>query len=205
MADGTKQPAVRWEPMQTERCSQQQVTGWFRDDRYGIGLVGGPVSDGLVVIDIETKATCEKFQDACEDVWSTMTVVETPGHVDGSCGRHFYYKTEVDFTRKVIGEGDSAVDFRGAKHYCLGAGSPPSCHPTGRAYQIIQGESTGLTTLTKGGHEKLLADAREITGHKPPSDCPPEPTHDERSGDAYNEAAHWADARENYSKFEAYA
>ena len=44
MADGTKQPAVKWEPMQTTRCSQKQVDGWFGSNRYGIGIVGGCIA-----------------------------------------------------------------------------------------------------------------------------------------------------------------
>ena len=132
-------------------------------------------------------------------------LVETPGHVDGSPGRHYWYKTEEEFTRKVIGEGASAVDFRGAKHYSLGAGSPLSCHATGRPYKILQGAPAKVPLLSSSDHESFLSAARKITGGQKLTDYLPEETHEPpngssgsggkgpRPGDAYNEKADWGD------------
>lgn len=54
LADGTKRPALdRWKPYQTQRVDTETLEEWFEQGRNGIGIVCGPVSNNLIVLDFE--------------------------------------------------------------------------------------------------------------------------------------------------------
>src|SRR3712207_2168124 len=63
--DGTKAVALpSWAQYQTERATESDLLTWFGKNPKGIGIVGGPVSGNLEVIDFDQDAE-QTFPEFC--------------------------------------------------------------------------------------------------------------------------------------------
>jgi hypothetical protein len=54
--DGSKQPKVSWKPYTEKFASDQELEAWFSGSDSGIGVIAGPVSGNLTVIDFDHDA-----------------------------------------------------------------------------------------------------------------------------------------------------
>lgn len=54
---GDKRPALSWKRLQTDRLTTSEVDQWFEDGRYGIGVIMGEISNDLMMIELEGRAT----------------------------------------------------------------------------------------------------------------------------------------------------
>jgi putative DNA primase/helicase len=139
-ADGSKAPAISgWREFTDRRPTEGEVVGWFPDDRHGIGVVPGPASGNLVVLDFECKGGVPAFSEWLQQLnpkfaahLATCPVVRTP-----SGGRHVW----VRLTGPAPGcrlaryaKGATKVEVRGAGHQVLAPGCPAKCHKSGDPY-----------------------------------------------------------------------
>ncbi|MFB9432781.1 phage/plasmid primase, P4 family [Streptoalloteichus tenebrarius] len=74
--DGTKAPAGQWKEYQRRRPGRDQVVTWFADGHPGIGVVCGPVSGGLEMLELEGRAVSEGL------VLALREHVEGAGHAE---------------------------------------------------------------------------------------------------------------------------
>lgn len=54
--NGDKRPAIAWKRIQSTRLTTQEVDMWFSNTNYGIGVVMGEISGGLMLIELEGEA-----------------------------------------------------------------------------------------------------------------------------------------------------
>lgn len=127
LVPGTKRPAVELHPLLTgeKRIEATDFGAWWPG--YGIGIICGQPSGGLVVVDVDPRngGDCEEAQRDCP----TGYVVRT-----GGGGLHLY-------TRCALGHHPKGktnrpgVDRQSDGGYVV---APPSLHPdTGRAYEVV--------------------------------------------------------------------
>ena len=130
----TKRPAVRWKRYQTHPASKAKIRKWFQEKDYGLGVVFGEVSGGLI---------CRDFDDMDSyHAWATKQpeLAETLPTVATSRGRHVFARATAEHiaaVRSLIGKprrhwGDSGA--AGGELRCgVGCYSvlPPSMHPSG--------------------------------------------------------------------------
>lgn len=143
-ADGSKAPdlpAGSIDQFRTRRPADAEVAAWFSPGRSrGIGIVGGPASGNLVVLDFETNEAFRVWGAGLGDkerlALDGCPVVRTPGG-----GWHAYVRT----TGPVRGcrlartaDGECLVETRGFGQYVLAPGSAPECHPAGRPYRVVR-------------------------------------------------------------------
>lgn len=161
--DEAKKAAVKWKPYQDKFPTTAEILEWFDSPNpYGIGIIHGVLNGGSEVIDVDDPALVEAFEKRLEDVapglLSKLIIVRTPRD-GGDGGRHYYYtfdptgffyadKSGEDGNQKLAqrkeddGSIKTTIETRGEGGYTIAAGSPPKTHPTGKPYQLIQGEFT---------------------------------------------------------------
>jgi hypothetical protein len=176
--DGSKSPAIlEWKSFQSALASERQLEDWFRNGHNGIAIIGGGVSGGLEVLDIETQDTAERWQKRVlelggKDILQKLVIVKTP-----KPGYHCYYRCEqpgpnTDLARRpATPEEHSAnpkqkyyklIETRGEKGYALAPGSPARCHPNNVEYRIVRGGFEKLPTVTMAERELLFEAARSL-------------------------------------------
>ncbi len=80
-----------WSPFRERLPTEAELTAWFRDGQCNIAVVGGMISGGLVVLDLESIAaydTWRRFATALLDdtVIAALPVVRT------GQGKHVYFR-----------------------------------------------------------------------------------------------------------------
>lgn len=138
MAD--KRPARRWKGLQTKRATRSKITNWFGNgSRYGIGVIFGDISGGLVSRDFDDLVAYETWAANHPDAAATLPTVET-------CrGHHVYFRAGADAVnevRSMLGKlgGRGAIKFADGELRCgVGCYSvlPPSQHPSGHIYRWV--------------------------------------------------------------------
>jgi hypothetical protein len=145
-----------------EQPPLKTVEGWYREKpTRGIGIVCGPVSADLGVIDLEYPdfhADWTKLVEAeAPGLLDRLPKVKTPGKTEEG-GFHYYYRnaTKPPGTPGQTGQklarltpeeaerrtGDknktTAIEVK-TSGYVVAPGSPAACHPSGRTYQPLAG------------------------------------------------------------------
>lgn len=132
---GKKVPAVTLADFLSgaRRLDPDEVRAWFGEgSRHGIGIICGPPSGNLAVVDVDPRngGDCEQARRDCP----TGYVVRT-----GGGGLHLYCQSDA-----VVPKGKTArdgVDRVGAGGYVV---APPSVHPvTGEVYALEAGGTPG--------------------------------------------------------------
>ena len=152
--DGSKGAAVpSWNPYRERIASGEELNEWFVRGRHGIGIVCGPISGGLEVIDFDTAELWRPWKSLLpHDLQCRLTTVQTPGgwHVMSRCREYCGnrklamweepqsmserdHQTRQGMNFETIGRG-VRIETRGDGGYVVGFGSPHSVHPSGRMY-----------------------------------------------------------------------
>lgn len=145
--DGSKRPAIEWKEFQGRQASQPEILRWYTGSNYGVGIVCGAVSGGLEVLDFDSAAVWEAYQQALADNMRDKALslprVRTP-----SGGVHVYYRCRavVEGNRKLARDaaGKTLIETRGEGGQVVAPGSPACCHPSGRLY-VWEVPLTGVT------------------------------------------------------------
>ncbi len=143
--DGSKAPALPdWRQYTDRLPTDEELTEWFGGDRdYGLGIVPGPASGNLAVLDFECRNGVSAF-----DAWK-QTIGEQQRTLLNSCpvvatpsgGRHVWVRGKVPHKGGVLARDESGlilIEIRGVGHQVLAPGCPAKCHKSGREYQFEQ-------------------------------------------------------------------
>jgi hypothetical protein len=202
--DGTKRPALaEWASLQTEPATEAMVRRWFTRGTAGIGIIGGPVSGCVEVLDFDAREAWEEWRlltlDALRQAGRTLPtlpLVQTPKD-----GRHLYYRHEdVQRTstklavRRVEGAVKTVIETRAMAGYAIAPGSPLAVHPLRRPYRLLRGDLCAIPTITADDRAILLEMARALSETTQPERVvahSPRLANGERPGDIYNRTADW--------------
>lgn len=126
-----KAPAIKWEHLTTRRANARTVEAW---DAVGllenVGIIGGAVSNGLCIIDLDGLDAVSAFQQQFPALLDTYTVTSGSGN-----GQHVYlYARTIPPTTRVTGCAVGNVELRAHGAYVV---APPSIHPvTNQPYTV---------------------------------------------------------------------
>lgn len=234
-ADQTKQPAFellpkvpsenggrprgRWSIFRERQPAVKEVSRWFSDwssgCEYGLAIIGGRISGGLEIIDIDTIDLVEPWaravQERCPGLIDRLVRVQTPRP-----GMHVYFRCEAaagncklarTATRSPGEEKwkpKTVIEVKGEGGYCLAPPSPAACHPTGRCYEFVGDlDLTMVPNITPEERQVLFDTARQLDTwgetqakqrrrlRRTRSRC-----RGKRPGDDFNERADWAEILE---------
>ena len=136
-----KRPLIRWEHLQNERPTQDDVADWFRRwPDANVGIVTGEISN-LIVLDVDPKHGGDDALERLEHRFRPLSA--TVEAVTGGGGRHLYFAHPGGLTRNRAGLAQG-IDLRGDGGYIV---APPSIHPSGRPYRWVPGRGPDEITL----------------------------------------------------------
>jgi putative DNA primase/helicase len=209
-ADGSKAPRFTcWREFSDRRPTDTELVDWFASGSVGIGVTGGPASGNLVIFDFETWSAFNK--------WGRLLSGEDRKHLarcpmvrTPSGGAHVYCRLPeaVKGTKYAKdAAGKCLIETRGNGHFVVAPGSPPACHPTGRAYLLVRlgwidggpfepiplAVFHGLTLLAAELNEYVRPAAREVVG-----DRIAQVSAGDRPGDHFNARVSWGDILFSY-------
>lgn len=178
--DGTKRPdgvlppdpktgIHEWAPYKHRLPSDSEIVTWFTHPK-GIGIIGGAISGSLEVLDIETAEAVEQWgalimsSETGRSLLQRLPRVSTPGG-----GMHVYYRCErIQGNQKLArtelpdGKIKTVIETRGEGGYVVAPGSPPSCHESGRPYELLSGKLTAIPVIGPDERALLLDCARAL-------------------------------------------
>lgn len=123
-----KQPALKsWSQFQVKRAPFSYVHNWHRAGLLqNVGIIGGAVSGGLCLMDLDGEEAVERFELTFSDLLDTFTVQSGSGK-----GKHYYfYADKIPASTRTKG-----YELRVDGLYVI---APPSAHPeTFKQYRVI--------------------------------------------------------------------
>ena len=140
-ADGSKEPAFSgWRTYSNRQPTHEEIESWWPPDATtGIGVVPGPASLNLVVLDFETEQAFKDWMELVDDghagAIDGCPVIRTP-----SGARHVWVRLAMPALPApgtVLArdeDGSLLVEVRGYGHQVLAPGCPPECHPARKRY-----------------------------------------------------------------------
>lgn len=169
-ADGTKAPAGPWKQYTTARATPNELRQWFTNSDLGIGVVTGPISGGLEMLEVEGRAADQLAELAAvaadnglADLWAricTGWLEQSP-----SGGWHWLYRVTLPEGERFPGNtkiakdarGDVLAETRSANGFTVVAPSAGTVHPTGRPWTLVAGGPATVPTISWDERETLHA------------------------------------------------
>ena len=135
--DGSKAPAFPgWREFARRPPTDIEVRKWYTASYYGIGVVCGPASGNLIVLDFEADDAYRRWRSLLSPELSAL-LVSCPVVVTPRGGRHVWVRLRDPrpggvFARRP--DKTTLIEIRGEGHQVVAPGSPAACHPSGREY-----------------------------------------------------------------------
>lgn len=168
-------PKPSWSPFRDRLPTDAELVAWFQDGQCNVAVVGGTISGGLVVLDVESTIaydTWRQFATALldESLIATLPVVRT------GQGKHVYFRMPNSIGNRTLAKRHRHGTARGLPRYELlaetrGEGglalTPPSIHPSGAQYTLEQGDLRVIPVLTPDQAQAVLDAACAIAAEEP--------------------------------------
>jgi hypothetical protein len=164
---GSKKAAVKWQVLQKNKPTEKQVLEWFSPEKYGLGLVCGRASAGLVVLDFDTAAEASYHR------WAKLVPELTPflPLVRTGKGLHVYARLPFEVRNVVLAQtpaGGVLIETRGEGGYVL---APPTLHPNGSVYEWANGFAHVPLLTARQGYKLLGACVQLHSGRESQLNC----------------------------------
>ncbi len=166
---GQKKSPIPWKVYQERVPTEEELTEWI-DHFPGLGVVCGPISGNLEVLDLEAAAPLEEFHREVErrapGLLARFPRVRTP-----TGGRHLPYRCDViEGNQKLAADehGKTLIETRGTGGQVLSPLCLPETHPSGKPYKLLAGDLTEIPTITPKERETLLSVARSFNEYIEP-------------------------------------
>lgn len=198
--DGTKRPAVGgWKKYQQNSPTVEDVEAWFRHPEWGLALVTGKVSGGLIALDFDAAATFsawlrlvqrDKELHALYQFLAEGYEEQTP-----KGGRHILFRCPEAFVERRPGNQKLALrsapppqgfetlaETREEGGLIIIDPSRGAVHPNGKPYVRLRGSVSMIRTIHAVERERLYASVRnfdevpEPPKREPPRVLQPQPT-----------------------------
>lgn len=140
-ADGSKSPLLSgWRKYSATHPTEDELVEWFAGPSLmGVGIVPGPASGHLVVLDFEFVGESAYFEWYQRLAPELRVLVDTlPASVTPTGGRHVYVKlpdSQPGMKLARYAKGKTKIEVRGEGHQVLAPGCPSECHPSGNLYE----------------------------------------------------------------------
>ena len=163
-ADGSKRPGLSsWKEFQDRHPNQDELLAWFNNDQVqGLGVITGPISGNLLMIEFEGRAVEQKLHlraaeaiksAGFEELW--QSVVDGYTETTPSGGIHFLVKVDgpaIDGNTKLASkpgeDGGCLIETRAAGGFSICAPSGGTAHPSGKLWSMIAGSIETIPTIT---------------------------------------------------------
>lgn len=163
-SDGSKRPGLSsWKEFQDRQPTQDELLAWFHNENVqGLGVITGPVSGNLLMIEFEGRAVEQKLHlrakeamkaAGLEYLWEALA--NGYSEMTPSGGIHFLVYVDgpaVDGNTKLASkageDGGCLIETRGAGGFCITAPSGGTAHPTGKPWTMIAGSIETIPVIS---------------------------------------------------------
>lgn len=171
-SDGSKRPGLSsWKEFQDRQPTQDELLAWFNNDQVqGLGVITGPISGNLLMIEFEGRAVEQKLHlraaeaikaAGFEELW--QSVVDGYTEATPSGGIHFLVKVDgpaIDGNTKLASkpgeDGGCLIETRAAGGFSICAPSGGTAHPSGKSWTMIAGSIETIPTITTDEMNELF-------------------------------------------------
>lgn len=195
--EATDKPKGTWAPYQQERPNHDTITRWLRSGIQSIALVTGAISGNVEILDFDNHQGANWYQQWADLAGNPVEKYGLPLQRTGSGGYQLAWCcAEIAGNQKLAwvpapeeAKGRKCmIETRGEGGYAL---IPPSMHPSGRQYELLQGRFSQIPTITPEVRNHLLSCARQLNQVELPKNTPQTMTYSAGDGldevrDAYN-------------------
>lgn len=130
LKERSKRPSLSWRPLQRQAPPARLVKAWFQEHQGNMGLLCGPTSSFLTVLDFDKALAYHRWASAFPFLAVSYTVKTARGY-------HVYFKG-ADW-------GDARLRMDGGEVKVSGyVVAPPSVHPDGTPYSAIDSAASIL-------------------------------------------------------------
>ena len=127
--DASVLPNRKWEPYMHRKPTDEEITRWFfSGKKRNVGIVLGFVSNNLFVIDLDSPELVDYVKSKMPKLFEATLVVKT------SRGVHLYFRANRPIRTMKFQHKLGEIDIKGEGGYVV---APPSLHPSGAQYEII--------------------------------------------------------------------
>lgn len=160
IAPGTKMPAMKYDQAATyfeRRPTDIELAAWFGGDvyRHELGIVCGPVSGGLCVLDLDHESLWPDLKRWLPwDISHRLPVVKTER------GHHIYCRMENPPGTATLAEIPGMFPLATTRGLAGWVVAPPSRHPSGYQYRVVEGSLLDIPYLSSQQAHMLLVGAR---------------------------------------------
>jgi bifunctional DNA primase/polymerase-like protein len=200
--DGTKAPIGNWKDFQAERPTRDRIESYYEKDRHGIGLLGGPVSGQLEIIDIENPDIYGQALRALEKEGLSDLIEDIERGYLERCPRggvHWIWRTDIARGNTKIAQTasrETLIETRGTGGFAIVAPSHGPVHPSGLPYERMMGQFGSIRYVEQIERDSVietLAGLDQSPRHprKPDIRFFPQPGDGLRPGDDLNARGDW--------------
>jgi len=195
---GSKAPAIPNLSTYFKRhATLDEIEGWWRDPRRGIGFVGGAISGQLEILDFDSEQVFADWLSAVDEsgLDSLYRKIAAGYEERTPRGRHLlYYCPEAKATalaRRRVGDGwKGFIETKGYGGYGIAAPSPADVHELRKPYELVCGGVRSIVTIDEAERQELFRVARIFDQHPQEEAAPqvsvPVDLDGDRPGDDYN-------------------
>jgi putative DNA primase/helicase len=163
-----------WKQYQQRRPTRHELCTWFETTDSGLGLITGPVSGNLEVLDFDDRCVFSAWLERVKTYPDAFALYERIawGYEEATPagGRHLLYRCD-DIAgnqklamRPVPGPQrfKTLIETRGKGGLIVIAPSRGRVHPSGKAYMLLRGSVAKIQTITPDKRTLLHATARSF-------------------------------------------
>lgn len=223
--DGTKAPhpgGAQWKKYQSIRSTPEQLRAWLSGTGWGLGVVGGRVSGGLVGLDVEGRAMDEGVWDAYLSLIAASglapllaRVADGYTEVTASGGVHLLWRiddgdgvpsiklakrpsTDTELAKKPDDKFKTLIETKSEGGFLILAPTAGTVHPDSKPWCLAKGGPAAIVILTRDESDALLNVARmldQVPTIEPDAPLPrgATPIDGLRPGDDYENRTDWAE------------
>jgi AAA domain/Bifunctional DNA primase/polymerase, N-terminal len=188
--DGTKAPEGKWKRFQTTRATLDELHAWYgtkgSTQRTGLGVVTGPISGNLEVLEFDAHGDAESAYEAYLSAARALGLGELVDRIEAgylerspSGGIHWFYfcstiggNIELARCPSEDGKPEVLIETRGEGGYIVTAPSYGSIHPSNKPYELLRGGFDTIATITPEERRNLWDLARTFDRMPEPETSP---------------------------------
>lgn len=199
--DGSKAPIGAWKEFQAERPTLDRLREYYRAERHGLGVLGGPVSGELEVFELESDVVWKQFRCAMSDGgYDELLERAEAGYLEQAPrgGVHYLWRTDragANHKLAMTADFDVLIETRATGGYCILAPSYGPVHPTGRPYVRLSGEFATIPYVPQQERDVWFRVAAALDQRPRVDDIPYRPgdtdTDDSLPGNDFNRRGDW--------------
>lgn len=199
--DGSKAPVGVWKEFQEERPSLDRLREYYRKERHGLGVLGGPVSGELEVFELESDEIWKRFRCAMSDGgYEELLEKAEDGYLEQAPrgGVHYLWRTERAGANHKLAMSETfevLIETRASGGFCILAPSYGPVHPSGKPYVRLSGSFATIPFFAQEERDTWLRVAATFDCRPRVDDIPYRPASDDTDdsfpGNDFNRRGGW--------------